>query len=175
MNVTVKGRHMDITDALKSYAVEKVTKVGKYLPESSEAQITLAVEKFRHKAEVLIKTNGILIQASEESEEMYASIDKVMDKLNRQVKKYKERLKGHKGVGLEKGAPAEHVEEGEKIPEIIRTKRFDMKPMTPEEAVMQMDLLDKEFFVFANVNTGAVSVIYRRRDGNVGLIEPLGK
>lgn len=175
MNVTVNGRHMEVTDALKSYAVEKVAKVGRYLPESSEAQITLDVEKFRHKAEVLIKANGILIQASEETEEMYKSIDKVMDKLDRQVKKYKERLKGHKGAGPEKGVPAERVEEVERIPEIIRTKRFDMKPMTPEEAVMQMELLDKDFFVFSNVNTGAVSVIYKRRDGNVGLIEPAAR
>jgi len=174
MNVLVNGRHMEITDALKTYASEKVQKVEKYLPENSEANVTLAVEKFRHKAEVLIKANGLLIQAHEETEEMYSSIDKVMDKIGRQVKKYKEKLKVHKGQGLEKTTPEAGIEM-EKIPEIIKVKSFDMKPMNPEEAVMQMELLDKVFFVFSNINTGALNVIYKRRDGNVGLIEPLSK
>ena len=174
MNVIVNGRHMEITDALKAYASEKVQKVEKYLPENSEASVMLSVEKFRHKAEVQIKANGLLIQAHEETEEMYSSIDKVMDKVGRQVKKYKERLKVHKGQGMDK-VPAEVDVEVDKIPEVIKVKSFDMKPMTSEEAVMQMELLDKVFFVFSNINTGALNVIYKRRDGNVGLIEPLAK
>src|SRR3990172_903478 len=174
MNISVNGRHMEVTDALKTYAEEKVGKLEKYLPEGAEALITLGVEKFRHKAEVMIKVNGILIQAHEETEEMYASIDKVVDKIGRQVKKYKEKLKGHK-VRAEERAPAEAPGESERIPEIIKTKRFDMKPMTPEEAVMQMELLDKDFFVFSNISTGALNVIYKRKDGNVGLIEPISK
>jgi len=173
MNITVNGRHMDMTDALKAYAAEKVGKLEKYLTPGSEAVVTLSVEKYRHRAEVQIKANGILIQAQEETGEMYSSIDQVLDKLERQVKKYKERLKEHKGRGEEKGAHPEPEGERERIPEIIKTKRFDMKPMTPEEAVMQMDLLDKDFFVFSNVSTGSLNVIYRRNDGNVGLIEPL--
>ena len=172
MNITIKGNHMDVTDALKTYAAEKVGKLEKYLPEGADAVVILGVEKFRHKAEVQIKVNGILIQAHEETEEMYASIDKVMDKLGRQVKKYKEKLKGHKVRGEERVAPEAPTAEMESIPEIIKTKRFDMKPITPEEAVMQMELLDKDFFVFSNVSTGTVNVIYKRRDGNVGLIEP---
>ena len=172
MNIVINGRHMEITDALKSYASDKVSKVEKYLPEGTEAVVTLEVEKFRHKAEVLIKVNGILIQAHEETEEMYSSIDKVMDKVGRQVRKYKEKLKGHKGRGEELVLPETGVEV-ERIPEIIKIKRFDMKPMTPEEAVMQMELLDKDFFVFSNASTGHVSVIYKRKDGNVGLIEPV--
>jgi ribosome hibernation promoting factor len=174
MNIIFNARHMETTDALKTYAFEKVKKLEKYLPESADANITLAVEKFRHKAEVQIKVNGLIIQASEETEEMYSSIDNVADKIGRQVKKYKEKLKGHKGKGEGREfAPAE--EETERIPEIIKTKRFDMKPMTPEEAVMQMELLDKDFFVFSNFSTGAINVIYRRNDGNIGLIEPAGK
>jgi len=174
MNIVVNGRHMEITDALKSYASEKVSKVDKYLPEGTEAVVTLEVEKFRHKAEVQLKVNGILIQAHEETEEMYASIDKVMDKIGRQVRKYKEKLKGHKGRGEEMVIP-EAGFETELIPEIIKIKRFDMKPMAPEEAVMQMELLDKDFFVFSNVTSGAVNVIYKRKDGNIGLIEPASK
>jgi putative sigma-54 modulation protein len=177
MNITIKGNHMDVTDALKTYAAEKVGKLEKYLPEGADAVVILGVEKFRHKAEVQIKVNGILIQAHEETEEMYQSIDKVIDKLGRQVKKYKEKLKGHKVRGEERAVPeaAAAPAETESIPEIIKTKRFDMKPMTPEEAVMQMELLDKDFFVFSNVSTGTVNVIYRRRDGNVGLIEPAAR
>jgi len=174
MNIVINGRHMEITDALKSYTSEKVSKVEKYLPEGTEAVVTLEVEKFRHKAEVQLKVNGLLIQAHEETEEMYSSIDKVMDKIGRQVRKYKEKLKGHKGRGEEPVMP-EAGFEVEHIPEIIKVKRFDMKPMAPEEAVMQMELLDKDFFVFSNVTSGAVNVIYRRKDGNIGLIEPVSK
>ncbi|MBI5191122.1 MAG: ribosome-associated translation inhibitor RaiA [Nitrospirae bacterium] len=174
MNITVNGRHMEITDALRSYATEKVAKLDKYLPSGAEAVVTFNVEKYRHKAEVQIKVNGIVIQAQEETEGMYASIDQVLDKLERQVKKYKEKLKNHKVKGEEKAAAAAAEPESDldRIPEIIKTKKFDMKPMTSDEAVMQMELLDKDFFVFSNVATGALSVIYKRRDGNVGLIEP---
>lgn len=175
MNTIVTFRHMESTEALKSYATEKIAKLGKYLPEGAEAQVILSVEKFRHKVEMLISAKNLHIQATEETEEMYASIDKVLDKLERRCRKYKEKLKGHKrseekGAALQAhGEPAEALES---IPEIIRTKRFDMKPMTTEEAVMQLELLDKEFFIFSNIGTGAISVIYRRKDGNVGLIEP---
>jgi len=175
MNITVTGRHMDMTDALKAYAAEKVGKLEKYLPSGADALVMLEVEKYRHKAEVQIKVNGIIIQAQEETDEMYSSIDKVLDKMGRQVKKYKEKLKDKKGRGEGLSAAAEQEEgHAEKIPQIIKTKRFDMKPMTAEEAVMQMELLDKEFFVFSNIATGALNVIYKRRDGNVGLIEPVG-
>ena len=175
MNITVNGRHIDITDALKTYAEEKVSKLDKYLPAGAEAAVILTVEKYRHRAEVQIKVNGIIIQAQEETDEMYASIDKVLDKITRQVRKYKERLKDKKGRG--DGVPSAEEEEGhvDRIPVIIKTKRFDMKPMSPEEAVMQMELLDKDFFVFSNVSTGALNVIYKRKDGNVGLIEPAAK
>jgi len=176
MNITVTGRHMEVTDALKTYAEDKVKKLEKYLPAGAEAVITLGVEKFRRKAEVQIKVNGILIQAQDETDEMYSSIDKVLDKLSRRVRKYKEKLKDKKGRGEEKLA-AVAAEEGqvERIPEIIKTKRFDMKPMTAEEAVMQMELLDKDFFVFSNITTGDLNVIYKRNDGNIGLIEPVAK
>jgi len=174
MNVSVNGRHMEITEALKSYAEEKVTRLDKYLPAGAEAVVILSVEKYRHKAEVQIKVNGILIQAHEETAEMYSSIDNVLEKIGRQVRKYKEKLKAKKGRGEEKALP-EEPGVVEKIPDIIKTKRFDMKPMTADEAVMQMELLDKEFFVFSNVDTGSLNVIYKRKDGNVGLIEPVAK
>jgi len=178
MKVSITGRHMDITDALKTYTEAKVGKLEKYLPSGAEAVVTMWVEKYRHKVEVQIKVNGILIQAQEETAEMYASIDRTLDKIGRQVKKYKDRLKRRKGRGeapQPRRGPEQGPEEGpaERIPAIIKTKRFDMKPMSAEEAVMQMELLDKDFFVFSNIASGDLSVIYKRRDGNVGLIEPL--
>jgi len=173
MNISVTGRHVDVTDAMRAYAEEKVAKLDKYLPDNSDASIVLGVEKYRHKAEIQINVNGILIQAQEETDEMYASIDKALDKLSRRLRRYKEKLKDKKGRGEEKPLPpAEPLPPEERIPQIIKTKRFEMKPMTPEEAVMQMELLDKNFFVFSNIGTGVLNVIYKRVDGNIGLIEP---
>lgn len=180
MNIIVTGRHLEVTPALRSYAEEKIEKVEKYFNNVTEAIITLTVEKYRHKAEVQLRANGVLIQAEEISGAMYSSIDQVMDKIERQLKKFKEKLTRHKGRGegesipnLKETAISDIVEEGQESTRIIRRKRFAMKPMSPEEAVMQMDLLDKDFFIFENDSTRDINVIYRRRDGNVGLIEPI--
>lgn len=175
MQVVVTGKNIDVTAALKSYAEEKVRKVEKYLHNVSEAVVMLSCEKYRHIAEVSIKVNGMLIQGKEATEEMYSSIDKVMDKIERQVRKYKEKLSNHKFKGekrpeLLEEAPALAASE-EEAPRIIKTKRFDIKPMSAEEAVMQMDLQDKNFFVFLSDADHQVNVVYRRDDGNVGLIE----
>ncbi len=178
MQVTVIGRHLEATEALKKYAAERFHRLEKYLPRNSNATITLSVvKKVHHIAEAVIKADGVLIQASEETEEMYASLDLLFEKIERRVRKYKEKLTDHKhhaGVAeLANAAPASpHPED--RIPQIIKTKRFDLRPMMPEEAVMQMELLDKAFFVFTNAGSGHISVIYRRKDGNVGLIEPAG-
>ena len=173
MNIIVTGRHIDITPALKSYAEKKIARVNRYLSNISEANVTISVEKYRHKVETLLKVNGIMIQAEAITGEVYSSIDEVADKLERQIKKYKEKLVSHrKGEGtpgpetLETATPPE---EGK----IIKNKRFALKPMSPDEAVMQMELLDKDFFVFTNDNSGDINVLYRRRDGNFGLIEPM--
>jgi putative sigma-54 modulation protein len=173
MNVIVSGRHLEITPALKSYAEEKVTKFDRYLSDISEAVVTLSIEKkYRHKAEVLLKVNGVLIQAEGVTGEIYASIDEVSEKLERQVKKYKEKLVSYrKGAARTNSGP-----KSEPLPEtgrIIKNKRFELKPMSPDEASMQMELLAKDFFVFINDISGDVNVIYQRRDGNFGLIEPV--
>jgi ribosome hibernation promoting factor len=174
MQVSVIGRHIEVTEALKQYATEKFNRLGKYLPKALDVVITLSVvKKVHHIAEAVIKSNGVLIQASEETEEMYSAIDLLVEKIERRVRRYKEKLVDHK----HHGGKAEALEAlsshpGDRIPQIIKTKRFDLKPMLPEEAVMQMELLDKDFFIFANAGSGQVNVIYKRRDGNVGLIEP---
>jgi putative sigma-54 modulation protein len=176
MQVIVNGRHIDVTDALRNYAESKVKKIEKYLPDTTEAVVTLSVQKYRHNAEILIKVNGLLIQAEEETGEMYSAIDKVMDKIERQVKRYKEKLlnrhKDSESIKITSKTKAGEAEDKD-IPKIIKTKRFEIKPMLPDEAVMQMELLHKDFFVFTNAGDNKVNVIYRRRDGNIGLIEPI--
>ncbi len=174
MQVSVIGRHIEVTEALKLYATEKFNRLGKYLPKALDVVITLSVvKKVHHIAEAVIKSNGVLIQASEETEEMYSAIDLLIEKIERRVRRYKEKLVDHKHHGgrteVSEGLSS-HADD--RIPQIIKTKRFDLKPMLPEEAVMQMELLDKDFFIFANAGSGQVNVIYKRRDGNVGLIEP---
>jgi putative sigma-54 modulation protein len=172
MNIIVTGRHLEITPALKDYAEKKINRFDRYLSNISEAVATLSVEKYRHKVEVLLKVNGVLIQAEGITGDVYSSIDEVAEKLERQIKKYKEKLVSHRKT---EGKPG--VEEAEEAPaelgRIIKNKRFELKPMSPDEAAMQMELLDKDFFVFTNDNSGDINVIYRRRDGNFGLIEPV--
>ncbi len=175
MQVSVIGRHIEVTEALRQYATEKFGRLERYLPKGVQAVITLSVvKKVHHFAEAVIKSNGVLIQASEETEEMYSAIDLLVEKIERRVRRYKEKLVDHKHQGgrgeTAGGGGVSHPDE--RIPQIIKTKRFDLKPMLPEEAVMQMELLDKEFYIFSNAGSGHVNVIYRRKDGNVGLIEP---
>jgi len=173
MNIIVTGRHLEVTSALKTYAEKKIKKIGRYLSNISEAVITISVEKYRHKVEVLLKVNGVLIQAEGITGEVYSSIDEVVEKLERQIKKYKEKLVSHRKAEGKTGAIESKVAAIAEESRIIKNKRFELKPMSPDEAAMQMDLLDKNFFVFANDNSGDINVIYRRRDGNFGLIEPV--
>jgi putative sigma-54 modulation protein len=175
MQVIVLGRHIEVTDALKQYATEKFSRLERYLPKAVQVVITLSVvKKVHHFAEAVIKSNGLLIQASEETEEMYSAIDLLIEKIERRARKYKEKLVDHKHQTNKADAAQASASSSpeDSIPQIIKIKRFDLKPMLPEEAVMQMELLDKIFFVFANASSGHISVIYKRKDGNVGLIEP---
>lgn len=174
MQITIIGRHLEATDALKQYTTGRFEKLEKYLPANSQVAITLSVvKKVHHIADASIKANGVLIQASEETAEMYSSIDLLFEKIERRVRRYKEKLVDYKHqTGRSEAAAAAPSHPDDCIPQIIRTKRFDLKPMLPEEAVMQMELLDKDFFIFSNAGSGHVNVIYKRKDGNVGLIEP---
>jgi len=174
MQVNVIGRHIEVTDSLRQYATEKFNRLDKYLPKAVPVIITLSVvKKVHHIAEASIKSNGVLIQASEETAEMYSAIDLLVEKIERRVRRYKEKLVDHKHqTGRPEAAEASPSHLEDRIPQIIKTKRFDLKPMLPEEAVMQMELLDKDFFIFSNIGSGQVNVIYKRKDGNIGLIEP---
>jgi putative sigma-54 modulation protein len=171
MKVIVTGRHIEVTPALKDYADKKIARFERYLSNISEAVVTLGVEKYRHKVEVLLKVNGVLIQAEGITGDVYSSIDEVVEKLERQIKKYKEKLVSHRKSEGKSGI--EESEEAADTGRIIKNKRFELKPMSPDEAAMQMELLDKDFFVFTNDKSGDINVIYRRKDSNFGLIEPI--
>lgn len=178
MQIATTFRHLEPSDALKSYAEEKLERIKKYIDEPVAAQVFMTVEKIRHCAEVTLTAKGITIKASEETNDMYAAIDAVVDKIERQLRRYKERIKDHKPAPdtLERQV-RKSIVEAESIeqrlpPVVIRTKTFSIKPMSVEEAVMQMDLLHKDFLVFTDSTTDTINVIYRRKDGNYGLIEP---
>ncbi len=173
MNIIINGKHLEITPALKKYSEEKIRRFDRYFSDISEAVITLSVEKYRHKAEVLLKANGIMIQAESVTGEIYSAIDEVSDKLDRQVKKYKEKLVSHRKSSAKSPEAAEQPSVPRESGMIIKNKRFELKPMSPDEASMQMELLDKDFFIFLNDMSGDINVIYKRRDGNFGLIEPV--
>lgn len=177
MQITTTFRHMEPSEALKTYAEEKLGRVAKYIDEPISVQVVFTVEKIRHDVEVTINAKGITIKASEETNDMYAAVDAVVDKIERQLKRYKERLKGHKPSEVNGREVRKSIVEAGGIetatePVIIKTKTFSIKPMSVEEAIMQMDLMHKEFFVFTDSNTEHINVVYRRKDGNYGLIEP---
>ncbi len=179
MRINVTFRHMETSDPVRSYIEEKLPKLKKYIEEPVEAQVVLSVEKkIRHKAEVTLIAKGITIKATDETADMYAAIDGVMDKLERQIKRYKDKIKMHKPLsGRERRVDktvfaAQSIDDGHPEPSIIKTDSFQVKPMSVEEAVMQMDLLDKEFLVFTDDSSAEINVVYRRKDGNYGLIVP---
>ena len=173
MNLIVRGKNIPITDSLRDYVEKRIFKMERFLGEIGEAQATLSVEKDRHRVEVTIPLNGFLLRGEEETGDMYSSVDLVMDKLEKQVEKYKTRLiKKIKNRNLPEIVVSPVIQSEEEQPQIIRTKRFAIKPMTAEEAVMQMNLIGHSFFVFSNAESDEVNVVYRRKDGHYGLIEP---
>ncbi|MFZ5968192.1 MAG: ribosome hibernation-promoting factor, HPF/YfiA family [Bacillota bacterium] len=175
MKVKVTGRNVEVTDALRDTIISKLEKFDKYFKEDTEAQATLSVQKNRQIVELTIPINGSLLRSEEATEDMYTSMDKVVDKLNRQIRKHKTRLEkryqGHDTIRFEY---IPDIEKEEEKPEakIVKTKRFAVKPMDAEEAVLQMDMLGHNFYVFTNAETDEVNVVYKRKDGNYGLIEP---
>jgi putative sigma-54 modulation protein len=177
MKIVIKGKHIEVTDAIRNYLEKKLSKIERYLDHILEVIVTFSVEKNRHIVEVTLQANRALIRAEEETDDMYTSIDKVVDKLERQIKKYKEKFyqkpypnTDRKDLGYEEVSLGD--DQPTKIAKIVKTKKFAIKPMSVEEAAMQMDLLGHNFFVFANDTTNKVNVVYKRRDGNFGLIEP---
>ncbi|MBW1681129.1 MAG: ribosome-associated translation inhibitor RaiA [Deltaproteobacteria bacterium] len=177
MDITVSFRHTEPIESLKAYAEEKMSKMKKYLDTPLEAHIVLSIEKFRHQADVTLSVNGTRIKGVEETGDMYSAIDQVMDKIEKQLKRHlakirsrrPENIKGEDALALEEAVEAGEMEREERT---IEVERLVAKPMDPEEAAMQLELSQQDFLVFRNARSREINVIYLRRDGNLGLIEP---
>ena len=185
MQFSIRGQQIDVTEALKDYVDKKLSRLEKYFdaPPTSEGYATLSVIRGLHTVEVTIPLPGVVLRAEDRSDDMYASIDAVVDKLERQIRKHKTKLSrkfrqegGLKTLFVENGAATgsvavEQEEYDEDELEVVRTKRFTMKPMDVEEAILQMNMVGHSFFVFTNIDSQEVNVVYKRDDGKYGLIE----
>lgn len=175
MKFIISGKNIDITPALRETVESKLGKLERYFTPDTEVVVTLSVEKERQKIEVTIPVKGNVIRSEQVSNDMYVSIDLVEEVIERQLRRYRKKLIAkHQEGGLFK---QEFFESDETLNDdgeirIVRTKRFGVKPMYPEDACVQMDLSGHDFFVFCNAETEEVNVVYRRRDGAFGLIEP---
>jgi putative sigma-54 modulation protein len=188
MQISYTFRNLDSSDFIKEYAREKVERMNKYLDRASEAHVVYTLERHNHICDITIHAGAFSMRGREKSEDMYASVDLAMDKIERQLKRYKEKLKHHKGGAHHHLAELEQIKvkhtaftvpEHEEVKpsssaadhRVIKTNEFLAKAMTVDEAVMQMDLINNDFLVFTNATTRDVNVVYRRKDGHYGLIE----
>ena len=175
MRITITGRNIELTQGLKDAVEEKLNKLEKYFTPDTDVNVTLSVEKERQKIEVTIPMKGNIIRSEQVSNDMYVSIDLVEEVIERQLKKYRTKLVTKKQSGGEFFTSdfmnVEDVDEEEEL-KIVRSKKFGMKPMYPEDACLQMELLGHDFFVFRNAETDEVNVVYKRKGNTYGLIEP---
>ncbi len=176
MEVTVTFRHLDSNDSLKAYAQEKVSRIEKYVNKITEVHVILSLEKRRHIAEVIVHASKTSITATEETEEnMYSAIDLVMDKIERQLRKHKGKITNHKDQhrrARHNVYPAAGTSEPSLQPDIIKSESVFVEPMTASEALERIHLGDEDFFVFKNIDTEKVNVLYKRQNGEFGLVEP---
>ncbi|GIO12305.1 ribosomal subunit interface protein [Cohnella xylanilytica] len=186
MLYNIRGQRMEVTNALRDYVEKKLSRLERYFeaPPQSDVHVTLSATKGMHAVEVTIPLAGVLLRAEVKSEDMYASIDLVVDKLERQIRKHKTKVnrqirqngtartlfKEDYGTGYSRGTTAVAPYEEEEEYELVRTKSFNLKPMDVEEAILQMNMVGHNFYVFANSDTREVNVVYRRNDGKYGLI-----
>lgn len=173
MRVTVIGKNIDITPALKEMVEKKLSKVERYFESEVQARVTLTVQRNRQIVEVTIPFNGVILRCEESTDDMYKSIDLVEVKLERQIRKQRTKLQRRSNESLrfnEIKALGHHDEEDDG--EIVRVKKFNIKPMSADEAILQMELVQHNFFVFKDADTNNVNVVYKRKDGNYGLLEP---
>ena len=173
MRYIIYGKNIEVTEGLKMAVEDKMSKLSRYFTEDTEVHVTFSIEGDAQKIEVTIPMRGTIVRAEEASADMYSSIDMVQETIERQLRKYKNKLVDQKqnAIGLSKAFVEESTEEDDDI-QIIRTKRFAVKPMDVEEACIQMELLGHNFFVFRNAETDEVNVVYKRKGNTYGLIEP---
>ena len=173
MRFIIPGRNIDVTDGLRSAVEEKLGKLDRFFAPETEVNVTLSVEKERQKIEVTIPVKGNIIRSEQVSSDMYVSIDLVEEVIERQLRKYKNKIvdKQQAAANFQKAYLDKDYDEDEEV-KIIRTKKFGIKPMYPEDACVQMELLGHNFFVFFNAETEQVNVVYKRKGNTYGLIEP---
>ena len=173
MRFIITGRNIDVTEGLKSAVEEKLGKLDRFFAPETEVNVTLSVEKERQKIEVTIPVKGNIIRSEQVSNDMYVSIDLVEEVIERQLRKYKNKIvdKQQAAANFQKEYIDKDYEEEDEV-KIIRTKKFGIKPMYPEDACVQMELLGHDFFVFCNAETDEVNVVYKRKGNTYGLIEP---
>ena len=173
MNFIISGRNIDITPGLRQAVEQKLGKLEKYFTPETDIIVTLSVEKERQKIEVTIPVKGNIIRSEQTSDDMYVSVDLVEEIIERQIKKYKTKIvdKKQSALAFSEAFLQEEAEQEETV-NIVKTKRFAMKPMDAEEACVQMELLGHNFFMFLNADTNEVNVVYKRKGNSYGLIEP---
>lgn len=173
MNYIISGKNITVTDGLKTAVEDKLGKLERYFTPDTEVIVTLSVEKERQKIEVTIPVKGNIIRSEQVSNDMYVSIDLVEEVIERQLRRYKSKIvdKEQAAASFQKSFMDKEYDEEDEV-KIIRTKKFDIKPMYPEDACVQMELLGHNFFVFYNAETEQVNVVYKRKGNTYGLIEP---
>ena len=173
MKVTVIAKNIELTSALKEIVEKKIRKLEKYFEGEINAKVTLSVQKNRHTIEVTIPFNGVILRGEESTDDMYKSIDLVEDKLERQIRKQKTRLSRRNGGSVRFAEVKDSdINIAEDDGALVKVKKFGVKPMNSEEAILQMDLLVHIFFVYLDAERSKVNVVYKRKDGNYGLLEP---
>lgn len=173
MKFIISGKNLTVTEGLKTAVEDKLGKLERYFTSDTEVIVTLSIEKERQKIEVTIPVKGNIIRSEQVSNDMYVSIDLVEEVIERQLRKYKNKIvdRHHAAGNFQQAYLEKEYEEDEEI-KITRTKKFDIKPMYPEDACVQMELLGHNFFVFCNAETDQVNVVYKRKGNTYGLIEP---
>lgn len=177
MKIKITGKGMNVSDYLRGVVQKKAEKLGRYFKPNTEMSVMLTIEKNRHIAEVTVPVDGILLRTEEATGDMYSSIDAVLKKLERKIRKHRTKLERrlHEDAFVSDTAVYDvddDADDEEIVPRLVRSKKFSIKPMDVEEAMMQMELIGHSFFVFRNAETNDVNVLYLRNDGNYGLIEP---
>lgn len=170
MNIKYTGRKIDVTQGLKDYSEKRLQRIEKFFPESAYATVTFSVQKENHIAEITVYHEGMIFRAEISNNDMYAAIDKCIDVLERQIRKQKTRLEKKLKTGAFVPDASNEVEEEEEF-RIVKVKKYENKPMSAEEAILQMNLLGHAFYIFNNAQTNDKCVVYKRKDGNYGLIE----
>lgn len=180
MKFNIRGENIEVTNALREYVEKKVGRIEKYFdtPPTSVVNVTMKVVKDVHSVEVTVQLPGVVLRGEESHEDMYAAIDLVVEKLERQIRKHKTKInrkfrqEGSLRTLFKEEATINEQQEDDEDYKVVKTKRFNIKPMDLEEAILQMDMLGHNFFVFSNADTEEVNVVYKRKDGRYGLIEP---